>query len=44
MKEDLLALQSNMNKLMIEQNENFKEEIKLLRNLLETSHTIYAKI
>ena len=34
MKEDLLALQSNMNKLTIEQNENFKE-MKLLRNLIE---------
>ena len=33
--EDLLALQSNMNKLLTEQNENFKEEIKLLRNLIE---------
>ena len=35
MKEDLLALQSNMNKLLTEQNETFKEEIKLLRNLIE---------
>ena len=32
---DLLALQSNMNKLLTEQNENFKVEINLLRNLIE---------
>ena len=42
MKEFLLALQSNMNKLMIEQNETCKEDIKLLRNL--TMYIIYTKI